>query len=104
MVLAMERAEARGGQEWPPHKSAMLHPTILIADDDRRLRESLSEVFNDLGCTTRTAGSGGGAIEVLRQTRCDLLLSDVDMPDMTGFALLSWVSATRVRRRAATCR
>ncbi|MBA3938956.1 MAG: response regulator [Planctomycetes bacterium] len=70
----------------------MLHPTILIADDDRRLRESLSEVFNDLGCTTRTAGNGGDAMEVLRQMRCDLLLSDVDMPDMTGFALLSWIS------------
>jgi CheY-like chemotaxis protein len=69
-----------------------LHRTVLIADDDRLLRESLSEVLSELGCTTRHVGSGGGAIEMLRQQPCDLLLSDVDMPDMSGFQLLSWVN------------
>ncbi len=70
----------------------MLPRTVLIADDDRLLRESLSEVLADLGCETRHVGNGGAAIEVLRHQPCDLLLSDVDMPDMTGFQLLSWVN------------
>lgn len=66
--------------------------TVLIADDDRHLRESLSEVLTDLGWTTRQAGNGGAAIAELTRGRCDLLLSDIDMPDMTGFQLLAWVS------------
>lgn len=66
-------------------------PTILIVDDDRLLRESLGEILAGFGCQTCQAGSAGGAIEVLRAQPCNLLLSDVDMPDMSGFELLSWV-------------
>lgn len=66
--------------------------TILIADDDHRLRESLGEVLSDLGCDIRQAGCGGEAIAELTRSRFDLLLSDIDMPDMTGFQLLSWVT------------
>jgi CheY-like chemotaxis protein len=70
-----------------------MHPhTILIADDDRLLRESLSEILAGLGCQTCQAGNVGSAIEMLRSRPCDLLLSDVDMPDMSGFELLSWVN------------
>jgi DNA-binding NtrC family response regulator len=65
--------------------------TVLIADDDRALRESLGEAIADLGWQTRMAASGGEAIHMLGRDRCDLLLSDVDMPDMTGFQLLSWI-------------
>ena len=36
-------------------------------------------------------GCGSQAIAELSHGRFDLLLSDVDMPDMTGFQLLSWV-------------
>ena len=65
---------------------------ILIADDDRLVRESLHDVLADLGCDIAQAGSGTDAIAMLRRMHCDLLLSDVDMPDMTGFQLLSWVT------------
>jgi CheY-like chemotaxis protein len=65
--------------------------TILIADDDRLLRESLSEILSGLGCETHQVGTGSSAIHVLQSRPCDLLLSDIDMPDMSGFELLSWV-------------
>jgi two-component system response regulator CpxR len=70
-----------------------MNRTILVADDDRLLRESLCEALALLGCEPRSAGNGGEAIEVLEHERCDLLLSDIDMPDMSGFQLLSWVRA-----------
>lgn len=69
----------------------MLPRTILIADDDRLMRESLSEILMGMGCHTWQARDGHSAIEILSHDRCDLLLSDVDMPDMTGFQLLDWV-------------
>lgn len=66
---------------------------VLIADDDRLVRESLGDAFDGLGWEVRTAACGGQAIQVLERGRLDLLVSDVDMPDMTGFQLLSWVRA-----------
>jgi CheY-like chemotaxis protein len=71
---------------------AMRTRTILIADDDRLVRESLHDVLADFGWAIEEAGNGTDAIAVLSRMRCDLLLSDVDMPDMTGFQLLSWVT------------
>jgi CheY-like chemotaxis protein len=65
--------------------------TLLVADDDALLRETLSDAFAGLGWDVRTAACGAQAISVLAHERLDLLISDVDMPDMTGFQLLSWV-------------
>lgn len=69
----------------------MLSRTILVADDDALLRESLCDLLADLGCEPRQAADGGDAIRILDREACRLVLSDVDMPDMTGFALLGWI-------------
>jgi CheY-like chemotaxis protein len=69
----------------------MLPRSILVADDNRLLRESLCDMLTDLGFRTRQVANGVNAIAVLKQSPFDLMLSDVDMPDMTGFVLLSWV-------------
>ncbi len=66
---------------------------ILIADDDRHLRESLGEVLAGFGWQTTVVGNGSQAITELSHARFDLLLSDVDMPDMTGFQLMAWLRA-----------
>ena len=71
----------------------MISRTILVADDDALLRESLCDLLVDLGASPHAVGNAGSAIEVLSHHRFDLVLSDVDMPDMTGFALLGWIQA-----------
>ncbi|HYE06240.1 MAG TPA: response regulator [Planctomycetota bacterium] len=70
----------------------MLSRTVLIAEDDRLLRESLCDVLDGLGCTPHGVDCGGKAIEILERHRFDLVLSDIDMPDMTGFVLLSLIN------------
>ena len=69
----------------------MLSRTIVVADDETLLRESLCDLITDLGLVARPAINGQGAIDLLERGRCDLVLSDVDMPDMSGFTLLSWI-------------
>jgi len=68
---------------------------ILIADDDRHLRDSLCEVLADAGWQPTAAGCGSQAIAFMERGAFDLLLSDVDMPDMTGFQLLAWAREHR---------
>jgi CheY-like chemotaxis protein len=70
-------------------RPAMSH-RILIADDDRLVRESLCEVLDAFGAVT-VADCGASALAEMRRHSVDLLVSDVDMPDLTGFQLLEWV-------------
>jgi CheY-like chemotaxis protein len=71
-----------------------LHGTmrsVLIADDDPLVRESLGDCLGALGCRVATASGGREAITRLSADRVDILLSDVDMPDLTGFEILEWI-------------
>ncbi len=62
---------------------------VLVVDDDRLMRESLCELLGDLQCRTTAASDGARALEQLGVGRYDLVFSDVDMPDISGFELLS---------------
>lgn len=62
---------------------------LLIVDDEQSMRQLLSLVFGREGHTVRTAENGRQALELLRQSPADLIISDVKMPDMGGIELLS---------------
>ena len=61
---------------------------ILIAEDDAELRELFCHVLQKQGYEVSEAGDGRQALEMLRQTRFGLLISDVMMPVMDGNALV----------------
>jgi CheY-like chemotaxis protein len=63
--------------------------SILIVEDDESVRTSFAEVFNSLGYLTRTASDGLAALMQIRHEVPDILLSDLNMPAMSGFELLS---------------
>jgi DNA-binding NtrC family response regulator len=66
-------------------------PTVLIVDDDELLRVSLSQI---LGCSGYSVRSADGAIAALSEIGQDIphiLLSDLNMPGLSGFELLSIV-------------
>jgi CheY-like chemotaxis protein len=67
--------------------------SLIVADDDRLVRETLCDLLEPMGFTARLAADGASAIRELGRARCDLLLSDVDMPDLTGFQVLDWARA-----------
>lgn len=65
--------------------------SILIVDDEELVRTSIAEVLTFLGYRTRSAADGLSALIQLRQEVPDILLSDLNMPEMSGFELLSIV-------------
>ncbi len=60
---------------------------ILLIDDERTLRNSLKDVLAAEGFAVRTARDGLEALKKLAERRPDLILLDVAMPKMNGFAV-----------------
>ena len=61
---------------------------VLIVDDERPVREILSEGLSSIGYDTRTAGSAAEAFEIVDSDPPDLVLSDIEMPGGSGIELL----------------
>ena len=64
---------------------------LLIVDDESATRSLLSQIFGKMGHSVRTATDGFSALERIRESMPDVLLSDLNMPGMSGFELLSVV-------------
>ena len=62
---------------------------ILVVDDEPLVRETSALVLTDRGHEVRTAGDGFEALIELRQALPDLIISDLSMPNMSGFEFLS---------------
>ena len=66
--------------------------SLLIVDDESSIRTSLSLVLTEIGYCVRTAEDGFSALAEMHQGGVpDILLSDLNMPGMSGFELLSVV-------------
>ena len=61
--------------------------TILIAEDDRRVRDSLDRALQLEGYEVVTANDGARALELHRDRRAALLLLDVSMPNVDGLTV-----------------
>jgi two-component system, OmpR family, response regulator len=63
------------------------HPHILIIDDDREIRKSLSEYLGRHGLRTSVAADGKEMDRVLATAGIDLIVLDVMLPGEDGFAI-----------------
>ncbi|CAG5086297.1 Two component transcriptional regulator, AraC familyYesN5 [Thermobacillus xylanilyticus] len=65
--------------------------TLLIVDDERNIRLGLKAMI-DRECADRyetlTAESGREALDIIRSRKTDILITDIRMPEMDGFALI----------------
>jgi CheY-like chemotaxis protein len=61
---------------------------ILVVDDDARLCEVLAEFLTEDGYAVVTAHDGLQALEVLRQGGVDLVVLDINMPELGGASLV----------------
>lgn len=62
--------------------------TVLIVDDEELLVKSCGQILASEGYTVFTEGRGRNALEVVRRQRPDIVLTDLNLPDTDGLALL----------------
>ena len=65
------------------------HRTVLVVDDHPMLRVSLERLLQRSGYAVLLAENGAIACEQLRSRRIDVIVLDIDMPVMNGFAFLA---------------
>jgi CheY-like chemotaxis protein len=74
---------------------------VLLVDDEADARELISRILRDCGCAVQCAANALEAVALARAGQYDLLLSDIGMPDVDGFELLSRIRALGAARGGA---
>jgi FixJ family two-component response regulator len=72
----------------------MSEETLLLVDDEQDVIDALARTLRNGGYRMLEATSGTAALDIVQREQVDLLLTDIDMPDMTGLDLLTKVRAT----------
>jgi signal transduction histidine kinase len=69
--------------------------SVLIVDDDRIIREQLEKELKRNFFNTFVAADGRSALDVFNQSKIDIILIDIRLPDMDGLDLLTKVKAQK---------
>ncbi len=65
---------------------------ILIVDDEENARIGLSKLLTQEGFEVGSAANGNEALDYLGQKKVNLVISDINMPDMNGLVFLRELS------------
>jgi DNA-binding NarL/FixJ family response regulator len=71
-----------------------VRPTVLIVDDHEPFRESASALLEVEGfAVVGVAADGSGALEAVERLRPEIVLLDIQLPDLDGFAVAERLAA-----------
>jgi CheY-like chemotaxis protein len=69
---------------------------ILLVEDNREVRENLTEMLNLNGFEVIEAENGSHAVDLIKENLPDLILSDIMMPIMNGFEFLDLLKKEKI--------
>jgi CheY-like chemotaxis protein len=72
---------------------------VLVVDDEHRIADTLTVILNQSGFDASAAYTGTMAVDRARETRPDLVITDVIMPDMNGIE-----AAIQIRAMLPACK
>ena len=67
---------------------------ILVVDDQESMRKMLADLLDMMGLEAQTVGSGEEALRELDSAGIDLVITDLNMPQMDGMELMKRIKAT----------
>ena len=70
---------------------------VLVVDDDPDICTTLKGLFKKKGYYVATAGTGGEALERMKETLYHFAIIDIRLPDMTGIELLEELRKTNFK-------
>jgi CheY-like chemotaxis protein len=67
---------------------------VLVVDDNPEIRSTFQVFLQLEGHSVETVDCGRAALDRIRETNPDVVLLDIDLPDLDGFAVAEQVRAT----------
>ena len=64
---------------------------ILLVDDNHISREAFAKILRFHGHQVTEANNAGEGLDILRDIRCDLVITDFVMPGISGFQLIAQI-------------
>ena len=77
---------------------SVVPPRILFADDNADMRDYVARLLEGEGWTVEVVADGASALEAIRRHAPDVVLTDVMMPGLSGFAVLGALRADSATR------
>src|ERR687894_2914330 len=81
------------------HQVSEKAATILVVEDDERVRSGLARAFESVGHRVLACGDAAEALRELHRVGCDLVVLDVELPGVSGLALCRLLRAQAATRR-----
>ena len=69
---------------------------ILIVDDEPRMRSSLRQLLACAGRSMFECATGSEALSTLKSQEIDLVLLDINLPDISGLEVMEWIAANNI--------
>jgi chemotaxis protein histidine kinase CheA len=76
-----------------PSTPMVLAGRALVVDDSRAIREAMTSMLGREGWIVDVAEDGARALAMTRQLRYDLVVTDLEMPELSGFELIERLRA-----------
>ena len=86
-VFFLELNHSSAGSHTSNEASSVIKKTILLVDDSLTMRRYCEKVLDSYGYQVKIAKTAEEALELSDRIRIDLLLSDLQLPKMSGFEL-----------------
>ena len=91
----MNENNYRNGNNFLPPET-ISRPRILVADDSPEIRRLNTEVLTNAGYTVDAAEDGAAAWDLMQFNEYDLLVTDNEMPNLSGIGLLQLLHDARM--------
>jgi CheY-like chemotaxis protein len=93
-VLGIARREERPAEQpATPERAAAVGPLVLVAEDNEVNRRVALAMLERSGCRVETVVNGREALEAVTSRHYDLVLMDVQMPEMDGLTATAAIRA-----------
>jgi nitrogen regulation protein NR(I) len=72
-----------------------MQANILLIEDDRSTASALQKVLQDEGYAVTVAGRGDSGLDQARQRECDLVITDLKLPGLSGMELIAQLHSAK---------
>src|SRR6185312_6976055 len=80
---------------WCSPRSNKMQANILLIEDDRSTASALQKVLQDEGYAVTVAGRGDQGLNQARERQCDLVITDLRLPGLSGMELIAQLHSAK---------